>query len=49
MNDKIFELQQELITIQNSLKDAILKELDVNKHVDIITTSIKKKKVYLRK
>lgn len=42
MNDKIFELQQELITLQDSLKDAILNELDVEKHDGIIKDFSKK-------
>lgn len=36
MNDKIFELQQELIETQDSFKNAILSEPDAEKHADII-------------
>lgn len=36
MNDRILELQQELITLQDIFKDAIMSEPDVEKHSDII-------------
>ena len=42
MNDKIFELQQELIKIQDSFKDAILNEPDIDKHSNIIKEFSKK-------
>lgn len=42
MNDKIFELQKELILLQDSFKDAILNEPDVEKHNDIIDSFTKK-------
>lgn len=42
MEEKIFELKQELIKSQDSFKDAILSELDVEKHNDIIESFSKK-------
>lgn len=36
MNDKILQLQQDLIKSQDSFKDAIMSESDVEKHTDII-------------
>lgn len=42
MNDKIFELQQELIKTSDSLKDTILNEPDAEKHPDIIEEFSKK-------
>ena len=42
MNDKIFELQQELIKTSDSLKDAIMNEPDVEKHDGIIKDFSKK-------
>ena len=38
MNDKVFESQQELIATQDSFKQAILSEPDVEKHIDIIAS-----------
>ena len=42
MNDKIFELQQELIKTSDSLKDTILNEPDAEKHDGIIKDFSKK-------
>ncbi len=36
MNDKIFELQQDLIKTQDGFKEAIMSESDSKKHADII-------------
>lgn len=36
MNDKIFDLQQDLIKLQDSFKDAIMSEPDAEKHPNII-------------
>ena len=42
MNDKIFELQQELITLQDSFKDAIMSERDAEKQLLVIEEFSKK-------
>lgn len=44
MNDKIFELQQELIELQNSMKQAIIAEQDTGKHISIIEIYAKKER-----
>ena len=44
MNDKIFELQQELIELQDSMKQAIIAEQDSEKHISIIEIYSKKER-----
>lgn len=41
MNDKIFELQQDLITLQDSFKNAIMSEPDAEKHISVISKASK--------